>query len=59
MHNGYIIRDHMQTKSALIVECIKHKYTSARTILDIINDMSSGLTLRYGKAWRARDHVLE
>lgn len=44
------IEDQAQAKSTLIRECIKYKYTFAKTVytpIDIINDMSStnGLTL--------------
>lgn len=50
--------------NALISECVRHKYTSARTIytsVDIMNDMAEiyGVTVKYGKAWRARERALE
>ncbi|KAL2505597.1 Uncharacterized protein Adt_21218 [Abeliophyllum distichum] len=59
-----ILDDHRQSTSTLVGDCIKHKYTAAKTIYtpgDIINDMARtyGLTLSYGKAWRVREHALE
>ncbi|KAL2481215.1 Uncharacterized protein Adt_34181 [Abeliophyllum distichum] len=60
----YVMGDHRQATSSLLADCIKHKYMDAKTIYtprDIINDASKtyGVTLSYGKAWRARESALE
>ncbi|XP_022892227.1 uncharacterized protein LOC111407136 [Olea europaea var. sylvestris] len=62
--SNIVLGSHRQATKALVLHCIKYKYTSSRTLYipnDIRNDVlhTYGLSLNYVKAWRSWEETLK